>query len=472
MDKSYLKTKFLELLKIFNLEDKFPQKISIRDAMTISKETLGVVSTTDKYEILPLLILQKMMMSDQRCRSCLFKKTQLSKSKIKCKSDSDSDTDSDSDSEDDNELHPVDCILTLIHCCDDILRQDLISKMSVCQLAIPFLLPNPVDGSVMLLLWAMRSLVKGWRSHKKGEIESRIVDYKGPIISFLRLGKQKSSNSSKSEILNTLIGGESKYFFYRRGCAGGDYKRNFVDGLVELCCYFPGGKDIDSNCFTDAIIFLNLRGDAHTHPKQVEFLAKISFTSIVVIDETEVLKNEYMNILSTLAGSPGGIILLIAKNQFEDEASKKLNESLKIFHQKVVPKNKCSKIKLKSKNLETIKNEIAENLSEKLNSVSGNLKSIAECSVHARESGILVDENNFASQSGKEHAIEVMKIIHSMPPKEIKHKMLPLQGPDLWHKWAEYDKENIVRGNEKKSQMLQNTMLKKKVKKQNSKSSV
>ena len=38
------------------------------------------------------------------------------------------------------------------------------------------------------------------------------------------------------------------------------------------------------------MIFLNLRGDAHTNPKQVEFLAKISFMSLVVIDETEVLK--------------------------------------------------------------------------------------------------------------------------------------------------------------------------------------
>ena len=442
MDKSNLKTKFYEFLKKLNLQDKFPQKISIRDAMTISKETLGVVNTTDKYETLPLLILQKIMMSDQRCRSCLFQKTQISKSKMKRKSHSDSDSDTDSDSEDDDKFHPVDCILTLIQCCDDILRQDLISKMSICQLAIPFLLPNPANDSVMLLLWAMRSLFKGWKSHKAGniiEIESRIVDYKGPVVSFLRLGRPKSSNSSKSEILNTLIGSESKYFFYRRGCAGGDYKRNFVDGLVELCCYFPAGKNID--CFKDAIMFLNLRGDAYTHPKQIEFLAKISFISLVVIDETEVLKTEFMSILSSLARSPSGIILLIAENQIDDEASKKLNENLKIFHQKVVPKTKCSKIKLKKKNLETIKNEVVEILSEKLSSVSSDLKSIAECSMFAKESGILVDENNFASQSGKMQANKVMEIIRSIPPNKIKQKMLPLQGPDLWHKWAEYDKE-------------------------------
>ena len=86
---------FLEFLAKLKLEHKFPQKLSLRDAMTISAETLGNANTTDQFEILPLLILQKMMMSDRRCRSCLFQKKNMYKKRTKCKSLDDSDSDSD-----------------------------------------------------------------------------------------------------------------------------------------------------------------------------------------------------------------------------------------------------------------------------------------------------------------------------------------------------------------------------------------
>ena len=143
--------------------------------------------------------------------------------------DSDSElSDSDSDDDDDDDrLHPVDCMLALLHCCDDILWQELFSKLLLCQLALPFLLPNPTDNSVTFLLWAMRSLFRGWKSYKTGEKECRIVEYEGPIVSFLRIG---TSRSSESKILNAVIGGESKIFFYRRECEGGDCKKNLLMG--------------------------------------------------------------------------------------------------------------------------------------------------------------------------------------------------------------------------------------------------
>ena len=69
------KDKFFYLLDKMNLTDKYPQKLSLRDAMTIRQETLGTVHTTDQLAVLPYLVLQKMMMCDQRCRSCLYKPT-------------------------------------------------------------------------------------------------------------------------------------------------------------------------------------------------------------------------------------------------------------------------------------------------------------------------------------------------------------------------------------------------------------
>ena len=431
------KEKFLDLLDKMKLTDKYPQKLSLRDAMTIRQETLGTVHTTDQLPVLPYLILQKMMMCDQRCRSCLYK---VSSSIIKSKptgSDSDSESsDSGSDDLDDNSLHPVDCILTVLHCCDDILRQDLISKLSLSQLAIPFLLPNPTDNSVTFLLWAMRSLFRGWKCHKTGGKEHRIVDYQGPIVSFLRIG---NSLSSKSEILNTVIGGGLQYFFNRRECEGGDCERNFVDGLVEMCCYFPSGKDKD--CFTDAIIYLNLHGDAQQHQKQLKFLQKISFTSVVLITEANI-NEDSTKILQSLAEAPGGIIVLLAEDKTGKSETKASRSRTQELLRQALPKSKSSKIKLKSKNTVTLRTEIHQLLAERLNNATPeHFKAISDYYCFAKEANIKIDEDKEDSKVGKQYAEMVMKKIYSVNFNEVKDEMIPLQGPSLWHQWAMLDKE-------------------------------
>ena len=426
------KDKFFYLLDKMNLTDKYPQKLSLRDAMTIRQETLGTVHTTDQLAVLPYLVLQKMMMCDQRCRSCLYKaSTPTTKSKP-TGSDSDSESsDSDSDDMDENSLHPVDCMLIILHCCDDILRQDLISKLSLCQLAIPFLLPSPTDNSVTFLLWAMRSLFQGWKCHETGGKEHRIVDYQGPIVSFLRIG---NSPSSKSEILNAVIGGESKFFFNHRECEGGYCERNFVDGLVEMCCYFPSGKNTD--CFTDALTFLNLRGDAQQHPKQVEFLQKISLTSIVLAAESNITKDT-IKVLQSLTDTPGGIILLLTDENKKGSRSKNLD-----LLRQALPKNKSSKVKLKNKNMATLTTEIQQLLRERIkNAATGDFRRIVDGYLIAKVAEINIDEDNKNSKVGKQYAEMVMEKVHSVQFHEVKDKILPLQGPSLWHEWAKKDKE-------------------------------
>ena len=427
--------KFLELLDKMNLTDKYPQKLSLRDAMTIRQETLGTIHTTDQLAVLPYLVLQKMMMCDQRCRSCLYKaSTSTTKSKP---TDSDSDSDSewsnsDSDDMDENGLHPVDCMLIILHCCDDILRQDLISKLSLCQLAIPFLLPSPTDNSVTFLLWAMRSLVKSWKCNKTGGKEHRIVDYQGPIVSFLRIG---NSPSSKSEILNAVIGEESKFFFNCRECQGGDCERNFVDGLVEMCCYLPSGKDTDP--FTDAVIFLNLRGDAQQHPKQVEFLKKISFISVVLTVKTSIDEMS-VKILQGLSEAPGGIVLLLPEDKPQNKGSQSKN--LDLIRQSLL-KSKSSKMKLRS-NMPTLSSKLQQLLAKKFaNAPPEHFTAISNCYQAAKEAGIKIDEDIEDSVNGKQYAKTIMEKVHSVRFNEVKDKMLPLQGPSLWHQWAKNDKE-------------------------------
>jgi len=416
--------KFLDFLKDMNIRDKFPQQLSLRDAMTVNKETLKVANTTNQLPLLPYVILQKIMMSDIRCRSCLYQNTT---------SQSEHSSDSDSDDEDDGRIHPVDCLLAVIHCCDDILRQDVINKLSICQIAVPLLLPNPVDDSVTFLLWALRSLFRGWKSLKHGGKECRIVDYQGPIVSFLRLGE---SQSSKSKILNSVLGNQE--YFFNWDCEGGNCERNFVDGLVELCCYYPTGKDADF--YSDAIIFLNLRGNAQLYPRQVEFLQKISVLSVVLIAEGNI-DEDSIRMLHRFSAAPGGIVLLLDEGKGKKETKESRKKRLELLHQ-LIPEDKCSKVQLKNKNMATIGVKTKQKIVEKLEGVNPeNFQSISTCCKFAYEASLKIDEDNKHSKAGKRMAGLVMEQVHSVHYSDVKQKLLPLQGTELWHKWAMHDKE-------------------------------
>ena len=368
-------------------------------------------------------------MCDQRCRSPLFMVPSLTTQGQPIDSESEiSDSelsDSDSDDADDERLHPVDCMLAVLHCCDDILRQELFFKLSLCQLALPFLLPNPTDNSVTFLLWAMHSLFRGWKCYTSGEKECRIVDYQGPIVSFLRIG---TSQSSKSEILNAVIGGKSNIFFCRRVCEGGDCKRNFVDGLVEMCSYFPSGKETD--VFGDLVIFLNLRGDAQQHSKQVKFLQKISCVSVVLISDTHI--NEItVEMLKQFAKAPGGVILL-----YDEAADKETKINARRLRQ-ALPNSIMIKLK-HLKSIATLKKEVQGYIVKKISQVTPeSYLPISKCCQIARDVNIKIDEDNEASKAGKQYADMVMKKVIG----QTKNKMLPLQSPSLWHKWAKHDKE-------------------------------
>ena len=66
--------------------------------------------------------------------------------------------------------------------------------------------------------------------------------------------------------------------------------------------------------------------------------------------------------------------------------------------------------------------------------------------------GIKVDENDDKSIEGKQLALNLMDHVTSIKDAcKIKQKMLPLQGPDLWHKWAGYDKERNRHSNRKET---------------------
>ena len=407
-------TPFLKFIETLNLLDKYPQKLQLVDALTIRTELLNANKIPNGVHLLPYLILQKIMMHDNYRTLC----KDMSRDKF--------------------DIHPVDILLALLHCCDDILRQDLLSRLHTCKLAVPLLLPDPNIESATLLLWAMRSIVCEWKCKVGTSKEKRIVDYKGPIVSFLRVGSAKSPKDfSKSRILNMVIG-EENYFFHWN-CPGGKFTRKFVNGLVELSCYFPSGKDTDG--FSDAVIFLNLRGETRNHTIQLDFIKKISFMTFVVLLE-ENLDDGVIEMMQELAILPGGLVIIFPNYEYAYK-SQSSNRLFKLISEKVI-----AKYDLKDENEDEIKSHIQKMISTKIGSANfSQFIAISECAAIAQKIGIRVDEDNAECREGKILANDMMQILNRLPATEAKVQMLPLQGPDLWHKWAKHDKENFQKPN-------------------------
>ena len=406
------KTAFFSLIENLNLLDKYPQKLKLVDALMIRTKLLNVNNTFNDIHSLPYLVLQKIMMHDDYRPLCKLTSKQL-------------------------KLHPVDILLVLLHCCDNILRQDLLSRLHTCKLAIPLLLPDPNNKTITLLLWALRSIVCEWKckiSEAVTSKEKRMVDHKIPIITFLRIGSAKSPKEfSKSHMLNIVIG-DQKYFFHWN-CPGGSYSRKFVDGMVELSCYLPSGKDTDN--FSNSVIFLNLRGEARKHTMQLDFIKKVSFMTFVILLEKN-LDDGLIDVIQELAVLPGGLVIIFPNYEY----TRSLQNSDILF--KIMSERDITAFNVQLENEDGIKSQIQNLISQKLS--ASNLSrclALSECASIAQNIGLRVDEDNADCKEGQSLANKLIQIIKRVPATEAKAQILPLQGPELWHKWAKHDKESF-----------------------------
>ena len=496
---------FQVLLETVKLEKHYPQKLVPKDAVCIRQETLKRLQYTEQPELLPYYIMQKIMMHNYKSRANILRNTQNSnrtdtdsddtdtdsddnESKVEgdqingTHSDSDnyedcmseanqmSDTHSDCDNhdedfklendqmsdagkmtdahskiDDNNEdseshsdkihcVHPMDGLLAIIHCADNFLRQDLMAKLSTCKLAIPLLLPDPKAQTLTLPLWSMQTIVKEWKS-KENNMESRIVDCKTPIASFLRFSE---SEISKSKILNDVIGDSGHDFFFHWDCEGGTAKRILVDGLVEVCWYLPAGKESDH--FPDIVTFTNLHGDARNHDKQTTFLSQVSFINFVLLTQRDLKDQNGVKLLQDLAKAPGGLVLMFSDAKEDDKVK---------ISRKILSRKAYSKLKLRKENAAAIKNEIRHQIMQKLDQLlAGDSKHLrlTDCAEIARNIGIDVDEHVQECKEGKQLATALVAKITALDTDpdstaRVKDKMLPLQGPTMWHEWAKQDKE-------------------------------
>ena len=427
-----------ETLHNLGLSMHYSKKICLTDAVCIRSDILDLSvkgESCKELSQLPFLVLHKVMSYDSKCLSDLLSPASIEKSSSSDMTSS-ADTLEDYVDLDDEEVkmeidapngegvYPMDCLHALLLCCDDLLRQDLFSRLAKCQLSVPFLMPDPVKKTLILPIWAMRSIIKEWTPHDKPKQPHSIVTYPMPIISFIRLGQHKSNGFSKSKILNSLISDIEKSPFFHYDCPGGNYPRVFSEGLVDMSWYLPSGKPSDT--FDDAIVFLNLHGDARKFPLQSEVLTQISsLCFVLIVNENIQFSSHDMALLKVLNDSPMGLQILNA-------VDKKPSEIREFARSQV--------INLSNKNANTIRVALCQKIKYKMSKVEQH-KSIAEVA-GTINNDIIIDENSEVNKMAFEYAQKIRSHINTVKDSEhFKDLVVPLQGKLLWQEWADKNKE-------------------------------
>ncbi|XP_042560241.1 up-regulator of cell proliferation-like [Clupea harengus] len=291
--------------------------------------------------------------------------------------------------------------------------------MSLCQFAVPLLLPNCDTQQSTLMLWAMRDLVKKFGLHSlagdRTFVEGRIVEMDIPMVSFVRLGE---SSLPKSRTLNKLFSNPHQHndTFVHCEMESGDVPRRISDGLVEVSWYLPcGNTNIDM--FTQPVAIANLRGDGRLFKTQMSFLYETSAAVFIFSDDLE-------GDLSTLNNRESRAELFLVTNS----QSKTFNKET-LWETNVIIKRRQNDVEFVKTLRGHVKGVIGKN--------PHNMK-VEDMAAVARRVGIVVDEDCTECTNGRTNAEGITQSI--LDVVEFKKDQLPLHG-EIWKKISPNEKD-------------------------------
>ncbi|KAM5153053.1 up-regulator of cell proliferation-like [Mantella aurantiaca] len=383
-----------------------------------------------KLEDVPWCTLRKIMALDSTARSTIFATDQ---SDLYTEEEDDPFKSSFEGLHNANSIHPLDVLCVLLHCSDHILQQEIVSKMAMCQFAVPLLLPAGDGSRCTFMLWAMRDIVKKWRpqslADSKGFQEENVVNISMPVISFVRLGKTKMSKSKTlNQVLNPVL--QNHNFFIHDDMEGGNIERKISEGLVEISWYFPGSK---SGVYPEPFAVANLRGDLESNWDQFMFICDIS-SAVFIFMET--INEREFQLLSQCSQSDTMFYFVITPSPGKD-----LKEETKSILLRLLPVLRSEKehVILKSK---------SENDANFMKKIQPKLQNVLKkCCKHVilenvpknfAKHNFAVDENTEVCQKAKDFANKIAREISDVT--QYKKQTLKLQG-DLWKDISKIEKE-------------------------------
>ncbi|XP_042184230.1 up-regulator of cell proliferation [Oncorhynchus tshawytscha] len=429
MDAAVAEIHLERLLLNLGLEKHYTEKLALSTVLQIDDKTV-TDERAQTLSALPWTFLKRLMMVNVTARSvkCTSSGGEESCDASFCNIDLDLESLVDN-MDSSNVVNPLDVVTALFLCSNGFLQQEMVLKMSMCQFSVPLLLPNCDTKQCMLMLWAMRDIIKKFRPHSlsdpRGFVEDRIVLSDLPMVSFVRLGE---CSLSKSQILNKLLSNPQQYHdtFVHHDMECGDSPRRISNGLVEITWYLPcGNKNID--IFGEPVAVANLRGDISLFETQYSFLFQTSAAVFVFFDN---LDNKYKLLTNQNTKAQLFLVGNLQSKSFSIDALKKTAKELNLKTSNVILKNKQMNDADFVKKLQNAVGQVIKSSKSKMP-----LEQMAEV---AHNLGILVDEDCQECQSAKQKADAITSNIHDIP--QYKESQLPLQG-QVWKELARLEKE-------------------------------
>ncbi|XP_006105331.1 interferon-induced very large GTPase 1 [Myotis lucifugus] len=432
-------TAFLRLLQSLGLKHYYPKGMSRANFHLINKTSVYNSKPRSERE-LPLYFFQKLQVLDYELRYLVFKNDENTQNQVYPSASNQENETFDpyedmledrntptnpSPSNPKPHIHPMDIQMAILHCADNFARQYILSKLSMCQFALPLLIPNPCSSQIEFSLWSLSQIRRSWQEARKTPREEKI-NYKHkqmcrvstPIVSFIRVGNGFSA--SKSQIMNCLLSKRKHDVFFHRHCRGSTKDCLLMGGVVEICWFCPGGEDEDR--FDNCVTFTNLHGDAKEHKKQLNFLQEVSSLFVVLMSTSDDNK-ENRKIIRDLSQSQRPLICLLDNK--EQTVANNSNE-------KVI-------IGIRNRNEAELTEELVTTM-RCLLELSDTVLSLEECVAIAHKQGFLIDEDQKDCKEAREKAEVLIALLKEMNISQIKENLLPLQG-HLWHRWCKKDKE-------------------------------
>ncbi|XP_040500368.1 up-regulator of cell proliferation isoform X1 [Ursus maritimus] len=441
------RSRLQEMLSLLGLETYQAQKLSLQDSLQISSDSMKNWAPQAPKD-LPWNFLRKLQALNAEARNTTMvldvppdarpaeKESQMEEEIIYWDAADDVSADIYSFSElptPDTPVNPLDLLCALLLSSDSFLQQEIVHKMSLCQFALPLVLPDSENHYHTFLLWALRGVVRTWWAQPPRGVgslrEDSAVLSRAPAFAFVRM---EVSSNSKSQLLNAVLspGHRPRDCFWHRDLNVGTNPREIADGLVEVSWFLPSGRE-DLDIFPEPVAFLNLRGDIGSHWLQFKLLTEVSSAVFILTDN--ISKKEY-KLLYSMKGSATKYYFILSPYRGKRNANlrflNRLIPVLKMDHSHVLVKVSSTDSAGFVRRVRSIVAHVARSPCRRL--------SVEEMAHAARKLGLRVDEDCEECQRAKERMERITRKIKDSDA--YRRDELRLQG-DPWRKAAQVEKE-------------------------------
>ncbi|KAK3605625.1 hypothetical protein CHS0354_027290 [Potamilus streckersoni] len=442
--------RLLKVLRMLNLTDKYPGRISRDDMYQITKWSLSDDLPNCQDE-LASYFMHTIARYDYRAREFHILRTgdkESSMFRTHRKYSFRQNINKRMEEKRALDASPMDIVIAVFLCCDDLCKQDLVSHMWSCRLAIPFVIQEqapPVLPSSFL--WPLRNLVMKWETQHDGNIcvrEGRLVKEFISSVAFIRVG---NIGLSKSALINSVISVSEKThsIFFHRDSPGSTKHRYLVDGLIDISWYFPMPKlegNIDVH-FKDAVMFFNLHGDAYQFQSHFPMLSKCAniitiLTAVENLDRCRHVIQYYLDM--------GNIVFVILTDKVIQDDDAVIDNFLDNLR---AADNQMEYLEVADKQRAEFVQQTRSLLIKLVEGKCVCLEKACSSNINVR-----VDEKNDIFITAKKNALAISTLLRKTTYKDRKTSFLPLQG-DPWKNWAAADKERLRTTFKQKNEDLQ-----------------